>query len=80
MSDVCLSRTTAHYLTLTMGYEASYLLFDQEMPQSQTADNPVMGAQWLSGRVLDSRPRGRGFETHRHHCVVVLEQNTFILA
>ena len=38
------------------------------------------GAQWLSGRVLDSRPRGRGFETHQHHCVVVLEQDTFILA
>ena len=38
------------------------------------------GAQWLSGRVLDSRPKGRGFEPDRHHCVVVLEQNTFILA
>ena len=35
------------------------------------------GAQWLSGRVLDSRPKGRGFEPH---CVVVLEQDTFILA
>ena len=33
-----------------------------------------------SGRVLDSRPKGRGFEPHRHHCVVVLEQDTFILA
>ena len=32
-----------------------------------------LGAQWLSGRVLDSRPRGRRFEPHRHHCVVVLE-------
>ena len=39
-----------------------------------------MGAQWLSSRVLDSRPRGRGFEPHRRHCVVVLEQDTFILA
>ena len=39
-----------------------------------------MGAQWLSGRVLDSRPRGRGFEPHQRHCVVVLEQDTFILA
>ena len=39
-----------------------------------------MGAQWLSGRVLDSRPRGPGFEPHRHHCVVVLEKDTFILA
>ena len=40
----------------------------------------IMGAQWLSGRVLDSRPRGCGFESHRRHCVVVLEQDTFILA
>ena len=38
------------------------------------------GAQWLSGRVLDSRPKGSGFEPHRRHCVVVLEQDTFILA
>ena len=39
-----------------------------------------MGAQWLSGRMLDLRPRGRGFEPHRRHCVVVLEQDPFILA
>ena len=34
----------------------------------------------LSGRVLDLRPRGCGFEPHRRHWVVVLEQDTFILA
>ena len=28
-----------------------------------------------SGRVLDSRPRGRGFQPHRHHCVVSLSKN-----
>ena len=39
-----------------------------------------VGAQWLGGRVLDWRPRGRGFEPHRRHCIVVLEQDTFILA
>ena len=39
-----------------------------------------MGAQWLSGRVLDSRLKSRGFEPHRSHCVVVLEQDTFIIA
>ena len=33
------------------------------------------GAQWLSGRVLDSRPRGRGFEPHRRHCIVSLGKN-----
>ena len=38
------------------------------------------GAQWLSGRVLDLRQRGHGFEPHRHHWVVVLEQDSFILA
>ena len=34
----------------------------------------------LSGKVLDSRPRGCEFEPHRRHCVVILEQDTFILA
>ena len=42
--------------------------------------NDQQGAQWLSGRVLDSKPKGSGFEPHRRHCVVVLEQDTFILA
>ena len=32
-------------------------------------------AQWLSGRVLDSRPKGRGFEPHWCHCVVSLSKN-----
>ena len=31
--------------------------------------------QWLSGRVLDSRPRDRRFKPHRHHCVVSLSKN-----
>ena len=34
-----------------------------------------VGAQWLSGRVLDSRPKGLGFEPHRRHCVVSLSKN-----
>ena len=37
------------------------------------------GAQWLSGRVLDSRLRGCRFEPRRSHCSV-LEQDTSILA
>ena len=40
----------------------------------------LLGAQWLSGRVHDSRPRGPKLETHWPHCVVVLEEDTFILA
>ena len=35
----------------------------------------LMGTQWLSGRVLDSRLRGRGFESHWRHCVVSLSKN-----
>ena len=27
--------------------------------------------------VLDSRPKGRGFEPHRRHCVVSLSKNTY---
>ena len=34
----------------------------------------------LNSFVLDSRRKGRGFEPHRRHCLVVLEQDTFILA
>ena len=34
----------------------------------------ISGAQWLSGRVLDSRPRGHGFEAQRRHCVVALSK------
>ena len=32
------------------------------------------GAQWLSGRVLDLRPRGHGFEPHQSHFVVILSK------
>ena len=35
----------------------------------------LLGVQWLSGRVLDSGPRCRGFEPH-----CVLEQDTLIFA
>ena len=34
-----------------------------------------MRAQWLSGRVLDLRPRGCGFKPHPRHCVVPLSKN-----
>ena len=35
----------------------------------------LRGAQWLSGRVLDSRSRGHEFKPHRRHCVVSLSKN-----
>ena len=35
----------------------------------------MYGGQWLSGRVLDLRLKGRGFEPYRRHCVVSLNKN-----
>ena len=36
------------------------------------------GAQWLSGRVLYSRPRGGRLEPHWCHCVVSLGNRHFL--
>ena len=55
------------YLYLILRHQTG--LTEQHKP-SWTA----WGVQWLSGRVLDSRPRGRGFEPHQHHCVVSLSK------
>ena len=37
------------------------------------------GTEWLSGRMLDSRSRGCGFEPHRRHCVVSLSKMRYPL-
>ena len=34
----------------------------------------ILGAQWLSGRVLDMRPRGSGIEPHQRHCILSLSK------
>ena len=49
--------------TVCKGYQQTTVVSDKE------------GAQWLSGRVLGSRPRGPGFESHQRHCVVSLNKN-----
>ena len=58
----------------------AFFLCRYSSPKKRSTYIEGLGAQWLSGRGLDSRPRGRGFEPHRRHCVVVLGQDTFILA
>ena len=40
----------------------------------ETSQVDVLGAQWLSGRVLDLRLRGCGFEPHWRHCIVSLSK------
>ena len=68
-------------LCAEMRVQSDLLITVNDTTVYSTSDkNFFLGAQWLSGRVLDSRPKGRGFEPHRRHCVVVLEQDTFILA
>ena len=47
----------------------------QRSPVHMFVSSISKGVQWLSGRVLDSRPKGRGFEPHRHHCVLSLSKN-----
>ena len=51
------------------------LILANSVDPDQAAPKGAEGAQWLSGRVLDSRPKGRGFEPHRGHCVVSLSKN-----
>ena len=60
-------------MTIGAGYdEMTNIAGNGDMPTDATSH---LGAQWLSGRVLDSRPRGRGFEPHRRHYVVSLSKN-----
>ena len=62
------------FMIFVNGYiYTTYLCLDHKIKKK-------MGAQWLSGRVLDSRPKGREFQPHPRHCVVDVEQDTFILA
>ena len=48
--------------------------------RGNTVDGDQLGGWERSGRAFALRPKGRRFEPHRGHCVVVLEQDTFILA
>ena len=67
-----------HYAAFHLGLHCfpKYLFTDIQNGSLQT----TFKQQWFSSRVLDSRPRGSGFEPHLHHCIVVLEQDKFILA
>ena len=51
-----------------------HFFFYPAFSQTNIATN-LKGAQWPSGRVLDSRLRGGGFEPHRRRCVVPLSKN-----
>ena len=57
--------------------ETKNLYYNHFLPNKYTGSCTCicMGAQWLSGRVLDSRPRGPGFKPHWRHCVLSLRKN-----
>ena len=54
-------------------FEPLFSNHSKTMMLKTTVDNE--GAQWLSGRGLDLRPKGRGFEPHRRHCGMSLSKN-----
>ena len=54
-----------------LGFEMYHIYYLNKPAQLHSEG---MGALWLSGRVLDSRPRGRRFKPHRRHCVVSLSK------
>ena len=53
--------------TLTNSRGAQWLCSRVQSDQQLRYSLAGYGAEWLSGRVLDSRPRGRGLEPHRRH-------------
>ena len=55
-------------------------LEEEKLQQRKLAEEQRRKELVRRNEVLDSRPRGRGFKSHWRHWVVVLEQNTFILA
>ena len=62
---------------VVFGHKKWYLYFTPIMLNIFIYYTPpqfLLGTQWLSGRVLDSRLRGRGFEPHLRHCVVSLSK------
>ena len=71
--DKTVLRIYPHQLTKT------YIVYNEEdLLSAQHKQNGILtndqGAQWLSGRVLDSRPGGRVLKPHWRHCVVFLSK------
>ena len=46
-------------------FEVSWICWNAFQNTLAMEANTMVGAQWLSGRVLDSRPSGCGLETER---------------
>ena len=83
---------TVCYIEANLEHEKSYVIWKVSNVKNLTYPQPKfivalswwsiydLGAQWFSGGVLDLRLRGRKFQPRQRHCIVALEQDTFILA
>ena len=60
--------------TVKSGWSIVYIEGSQVIISKKSIVFLSMGGQWLSGRVLDSRQKGPGFEPHQRHCVVSLSK------
>ena len=63
-----------HSLAKAFTYE-NFCMYKSNRNYQSSSTNFYVVVQWLSGRVLDSRPRGCGFKPHQRHCVVSLSKN-----
>ena len=63
------------YIRNLMSYNITFQWLAGGFTQLAVAGYSNIIIQWLIGRVLDLRPRGRRFEPHRRHCVVPLSKN-----
>ena len=55
-------------------YKSTSYILRLNMIQKGVITGVGQEAQWLSGRLLDPRPRCRRFEPFQHHCVVSLSK------
>ena len=67
--------TRKRHRTLTVPRQHEHIQVKESALSSSARGLQNKGAQWLSGRVLDSRWRGGGLEPHQHHCVVSISKN-----
>ena len=65
---------------MSVTFQNSLSSFENSVDPDQLAsDNKADGVQWLSGRMVDSRSRGCGFEPHRSHCIVSLSKTLYYM-
>ena len=58
---------------------ADKVIVREQFVKKQGPQKTNSGAQCLSGRVLESRPKGRGVEPHQLHCLVSLSKTYIYL-